>query len=259
MTRSNNDNTSPTPSSDKKLTSASPYGPRRRWGNAYDNNKLSTPNLTSPPIASLKKGSSMKKKQGSNVAPWRMQRSSARRGLRNNLTAVSSSLMNSNKKRAREREEEMTDENDDQDDFFSSPGIPRGIAARVNGLDQFLEALKIGIVVRRHWPNGKSVFIQLFSDDGGDTIEFKYVPDDEAVIALKEQAQRYNGRRRKKKARLSLGERESRRTSRDSQTTIQTDKHHAVVPLPDYLKARLTERKISEKTRGSETLFLTAR
>ena len=91
----------------------------------------------------------MKKRQGSSVAPWRMQRSSTRRGLRNNLTAVSTSLMNSNKKRGREKEEEITDDNDDQDqdDFFSSPGIPRGIAARVNGLGQFLEALKIGIVV----------------------------------------------------------------------------------------------------------------
>ena len=45
------------------------------------------------------------------------------------------------------------------------------IAARVNGLGQFLEALKIGIVVRRHWPNDKTVFVQLFSDDGGDTIQ----------------------------------------------------------------------------------------
>ena len=45
------------------------------------------------------------------------------------------------------------------------------VAARVNGLGQFLEALKIGIVVRRHWPKGNTVFVQLFSDDGGDTIQ----------------------------------------------------------------------------------------
>lgn len=44
-------------------------------------------------------------------------------------------------------------------------------AARVNGLAQFLEALKIGIVVRRHWPKKRSVFVQLFSDDGGDSIQ----------------------------------------------------------------------------------------
>eukprot|EP00984_Skeletonema_dohrnii_P021134 scaffold10483_cov127-Skeletonema_dohrnii-CCMP3373.AAC.5 len=192
----------------------------------------------------------MKKRQGSNVAPWRMQRSSTRLGLRNNLAAVSSSLMNSNKKRTREKEEDRSDDNDDQDDFFSSPGIPRGIAARVHGLDKFLEALKIGIVVRRHWPNGKSVFIQLYSDDGGDTIEYKYMPDDEAVIALKEQEQRYNGRRKKKKARVSLGERDTRRTSRDSQTTNQTEKHHSVVPLPDYLKAKIDREEDIRKNAG---------
>ncbi len=44
-------------------------------------------------------------------------------------------------------------------------------AARVNGLEQFLEALKIGVVVRRHWPRGKSVFVLLSSDDGGDSIQ----------------------------------------------------------------------------------------
>ena len=41
-------------------------------------------------------------------------------------------------------------------------------AARVNGLGKFIEALKIGIVVRRHWPKDKSVFVLLFSDDGGE-------------------------------------------------------------------------------------------
>lgn len=45
------------------------------------------------------------------------------------------------------------------------------VAARVNGLEQFLEALKIGVVVRRHWPKGKSVFVLLSSDDGGDSIQ----------------------------------------------------------------------------------------
>ena len=44
-------------------------------------------------------------------------------------------------------------------------------AARVNGLEQFLEALKIGVVVRRHWPRGKSVCVLLSSDDGGDSIQ----------------------------------------------------------------------------------------
>ena len=45
------------------------------------------------------------------------------------------------------------------------------LAARVHGLGQFLEALKIGIVVRRHHPKGNSAFVQLFSDDAGDSIQ----------------------------------------------------------------------------------------
>ena len=69
------------------------------------------------------------------------------------------------------------------------------------------------------------------------------MPEDEAVIALKEQAQRYNGRlRKKKKARLSFGEFGSRtsRMSYDSETTNQNnDKIDSSVPLPDYLKAKI--------------------
>ena len=55
--------------------------------------------------------------------------------------------------------------------YSSHPIFFKFAAARINGLGQFLEALKIGIVVRRHWPKGKSVFVQLFSNDGGDTIQ----------------------------------------------------------------------------------------
>lgn len=44
-------------------------------------------------------------------------------------------------------------------------------AARVNGLGKFIEALKIGFVLRRHWPKEKSVFVLLSSDDGGDSIQ----------------------------------------------------------------------------------------
>ena len=79
---------------------------------------------------------------------------------------------------------------------------------------------------------------------------YKYIPDDEAVIALREQEQRYNGRRRKKKARLSFGEYNSRRSSRDSYTTLQNDKHDSVVPLPDYLKAKIDREEDIRKKGG---------
>lgn len=116
----------------------------------------------------------------------------------------------------------------------------------MNGLDQFLEALDIGIVVRRHWPHRQSVFIQIYSDDKGDTINYRYIPDDEAVIALREQEQRYNGRRRKKRARLSFGVNEHRR---DSDNAVLNGKLDASVPLPDYLKAKI-DRDIDNRKKG---------
>lgn len=80
---------------------------------------------------------------------------------------------------------------------------------------------------------------------------FKYIPDDEATIALKEQAQRYNVCRRQKKARLSCGESESRRMSRESETTNQNiDKLDASVPIPDYLKVKIDREEDMRKKGG---------
>ncbi len=80
---------------------------------------------------------------------------------------------------------------------------------------------------------------------------FKFIPDDEAVIALREQAQRYNGRRRKKRARLSFGESKSRRMSRDSEfTNPHNDKLDSSVPLPDYLKAKIDREEDIRKKGG---------
>ena len=80
---------------------------------------------------------------------------------------------------------------------------------------------------------------------------FKYIPDDEAVIALKEQAQRYNACRRQKKARLSCGESESRRMSRESETTNQhNEKLDVTVPIPDYLKVKIDREEDIRKKGG---------
>ena len=60
------------------------------------------------------------------------------------------------------------------------------------------------------------------------------------MIALKEQAQRYDRFRPQKKARVSCKEVDSRRTSRNSESaTLMSDKHEASVPLPDYVKAKI--------------------
>jgi hypothetical protein len=79
----------------------------------------------------------------------------------------------------------------------------------------------------------------------------KYIPDDEAEITLKEQAQRYNACRRQKKARLSCGESESRRMSRESETANQpNEKLDVTVPIPDYLKVKIDREEDIRKKGG---------
>jgi hypothetical protein len=73
-----------------------------------------------------------------------------------------------------------------------------------------------------------------------DAFRFKFIPEEEAEIALKEQAQRYDRFRRQKRAKLNSRELHSRRTSRDSENaTKNNDKHDSSVPLPDYVKAKI--------------------
>lgn len=82
-------------------------------------------------------------------------------------------------------------------------------------------------------------------------LRFEYVPDDEAVIALKEQEQRYNdSRRRKKKARLSFGECDTRRWSGDSDTLNQNDNIDSIIPIPDYVKAKIDREEDNRKKGG---------
>jgi len=251
--------------------------PRRRWGNAYDNNRLSTPNLTSPPIVSLKKGSSIKKRVKSNqkknggsflfpnLTPGgrkekqKLPGSSSIYGTRTvEKKVLGNEDSNRNVKPKSNKRTRACSDLDDKnnnadvgtDSILPSTSIPRGISARINGLGAFLEALKIGIVVRRHYPRGKAAFVKLFSDDGGDTIEFQYITDDEALIALREQEQRYNSRRRRKKARISFGESDARRWSGDSQTINKRDKLDTTVPLPDHLKAKIDREEDIRKKGG---------
>jgi hypothetical protein len=78
-------------------------------------------------------------------------------------------------------------------------------------------------------------------------LSYKYIPDDEAVIALREQEQRYNGSRRKKRARLSFGVNESRR---DCDSNSHNEKLDSTVPLPDYLKAKIDREEDIRKKGG---------
>lgn len=78
--------------------------------------------------------------------------------------------------------------------YAGSNAVPRGIAARakMGEIEVFLQAMSHGFVVKRHRPKAAPTFVKLFSDDGGDTINYRMISEDEAVVALNEQRMRYN-------------------------------------------------------------------
>jgi hypothetical protein len=100
---------------------------RRRWGNQdYDTNKLSTPNLTSPPILSLKSrriGSTARKN-------WKVSSS----GKKTSSLRTKRGLFESAERLGKWLRETMVDgggggstNENEEDNFFASPGIPRGV------------------------------------------------------------------------------------------------------------------------------------
>jgi hypothetical protein len=135
---------------------------RRRWGN-HTAGKPGAPNILSPPVRSLTRG---------NLGSIRkLQVKSTPQGGVN---------------------EKARDVDTLPDEYYPNPVIPRGIAARTNGLLTFLSALKRGIVLRRHRPNKDPVYCKIFSENGGDTIQYHLIEPEEATVAFKEQRVRYN-------------------------------------------------------------------
>ena len=156
--------TSPSPMMDHRRSVSSV---RRRWGNRTGG-KPGVSNMLSPPVRSLTRGAGSMRK-------LKMNSTSASKGL------VSETENCDGSRRACIPNEE-----------FPNPVIPRGIAARTNGLLQFLSALKRGIVIRRHRPNNNPIYCKIFSNNGGDTIQYQMVEPEEAMVAFKEQRVRYN-------------------------------------------------------------------
>ena len=142
---------------------------RRRWGNrAMHTNGSNKANILSPPVRSLTRGVSSVQK--------------ARTPGKN---------IDSDTKPEDEKENDNPNRILSEDEIPNEV-IPRGIAARTNGMLKFLSALKRGIVVRRHRPNKEAVYCKIFSNDGGDTIQYQPVDPEEAMVAFKEQRVRYN-------------------------------------------------------------------
>ena len=76
----------------------------------------------------------------------------------------------------------------------SRQAVPRGIAARakLGEFEMFLQAMSHGFVVKRHRPKSPPTFVKLFSEDGGDTIQYVMINQEEAIVAINEQRLRYN-------------------------------------------------------------------
>ena len=148
---------------------------RRRWGNrtmnAQGGPNGSIANLFSPPVKSLTRG---------NASVVKTRVSSIPTAAKTTADALEDNTENCDPNRILKEEE------------IPNQVIPRGIAARTNGMLKFLSSLKRGIVVRRHRSNKDAVYCKIFSNDGGDTIQYQLVDTEEAMVAFKEQRVRYN-------------------------------------------------------------------
>ncbi|CAB9508405.1 Anoctamin-10 [Seminavis robusta] len=204
---------------------------RRRWGPHSLNGALQTPHcMMSPPIRSISHGGS------SSVLPKRTT-------IRNNRTIGNPSVPE-----GRGDDNELSPGGSQRQELNSlriedipSHVIPRGIAARTNGMVQFLSALKRGVVVRRHRSGMEPIFCKISSNDGGDTISFDYVEPEDALNAFKEQRVRYN---RKDAASRSQAKPWSYQEGNEEDTEFQN--HNFSVP--DFIAAKqFREKQLREK------------
>lgn len=221
--RSLYDTTTPTPN----IAEKTPVTSRRRWGNrnigAADG--ATTPDIMSPPVrALLRRHSSLKK----------------RRATTQRSMSVRSTPFQEDDKVTTTGKRRKCDKNSIRIEDIPTQVIPRGIAARTNGMMQFLSALKRGIVVRRHRPGAEATFCKIISTDGGDTIKYQHVEEEEAMLALKEQRVRYNHKRYKRLS-PSSGPRgvEPRSIEKKwSQRLFDESDEMQTFSLPDFIAAK---------------------
>jgi hypothetical protein len=146
---------------------ATPSSARRRWGNKYHGDDSPFRAIMSPPVHSLPK-------------------SSPKKASRPRMTYSRDHNTDSARKRIKQNENVL------EMDEIPNQTVPRGIKARETGLKDFLWAMRNGIVVRKIRPNHDPVYVRLSSLDGGDTIHYQYLYPEDAVIALRQQRQKYN-------------------------------------------------------------------
>jgi len=159
---------------------------RRRFGNraalSTAKSTKSIGNVLSPPVRSLKRDSASAGIQTSISDSVKQQKSSS------NQIVLKVDVRNDTR-----GDEENENPNRIQSvEDMPNPKIPRGFAIRRNGMMKFLSALQKGIVLRRHCPNKEAMFCKLSSDNGGDTIMYQMIDQEEAMAAFKSQRVQYN-------------------------------------------------------------------
>ena len=173
---------------------------RRRWGN-FNAANIHTPMAISPPIRSLTRGSSTVRKpvrlvmanNANSKDNSMIQEEKEGEGNDENIEVVVAAATDSDEQPEQQQQQAKQQSNVLRMEDIPHQVIPRGIAARTNGMLSFLSALKRGIVVRCHRPGQEATFCRISSSNGGDTIRYQPVTDyEEAMRALKEQRVRYN-------------------------------------------------------------------
>ena len=208
---------------------------RRRWGNRNNNTNMDgTPDLMSPPVRTLLRRTSSLKKR-------RMTASRTNMSARSTPLQKKDQVTTTGKRRRR---------NSIRIEDIPTQVIPRGIAARTNGMMQFLSALKRGIVVRRHRPGAEALFCKIISTDGGDTIKYQHVEEEEAMLALKEQRVRFNHKRFKNPSSprgvepKPIDKKWSHKQFTDESDEMQT------FSLPDFIAAKQYREKMLKEQVG---------
>eukprot|EP00934_Nitzschia_sp_Nitz4_P006001 Nitzschia sp. Nitz4//scaffold94_size78252//66575//72029//NITZ4_005477-RA/size78252-augustus-gene-0.74-mRNA-1//-1//CDS//3329560407//5991//frame0 len=206
---------------------------RRRWGNRTQGSQAAA-TLLSPPVRSLTRGDRTIRK----------------------IQRVSQPL--SARKGEHDQENDDDEENADlnssiqDEETFPNPVIPRGIAARTNGMLPFLSALNRGVVVRRHRPNKDPIYCKISSEDGGDTIQYQIIETEEALVAFREQRMRYN-----RKAVSNPDDADVKAMTRDWACAQEVDENDAPhnFNVPDHVAAARYREKVSKDKRTRKNVI----
>ena len=206
---------------------------RRGWGNRFTtpSDDKSSGDLVSPPIRSFGRMSSVRKRPNITLNTL-SSRTTPSQAEEEDITP------------ANKRQKKNTNTINAED--IPNQVIPRGIAVRTNRITQFLCALKRGIILRRHRPGAEAVFVKIFSTDGGDTMKYELVDTEEAILAFKEQRERFN----KKLAKHT----DLSRSLSKSWTQLSEDEQLHSFSLPDFVAAQQYRKRHDNQTGLKKTV-----